>query len=306
MARQGRAEQGMAAGRWGSRGAAGQGASLPPSHAARGREERTAGPGRCRFVGCWRSPKRARELLLRARGGCSAGAGRDGRAGQAPGRTAPSSALGRTPRPGARPRANFPPQGRRRPSGRVPPYLCCSPTSPSVITWGTSSSVGHTPEAMQPNTPHSSRMPSSSSSMAARGGGTRPGPLRRIPPARSYGRRTQPTAPRRAKPPVPCREACSFTCGGSSGLVPRPAPLHSPPPVPRPAAGTAGSRHWSRRGTGQRSLGGGRDGGARVGSVVLGGDWRAGSAAPPARPFRRALLTPAAGGPRALSFFPVP
>lgn len=175
-----------------------------------------------------------------------------------------------------------------------------------MITWGTSSSVGHTPEAMQPNTPHSSRMPSSSSSMAARGGGTRPGPLRRIPPARSYGHRTQPTAPRRAKPPVPCREACSFTCGGSSGLVPRPAPLHSPPPVPRPAAGTAGSRHWSRRGTGQRSLGGGRDGGARVGSVVLGGDWRAGSAAPPARPFRRALLTPAAGGPRALSFFPVP
>ncbi|KAM6346025.1 bifunctional phosphoribosylaminoimidazole carboxylase/phosphoribosylaminoimidazole succinocarboxamide synthetase [Podargus strigoides] len=46
------------------------------------------------------------------------------------------------------------------------PYLCCSPTSPSVITWGTSSSEGHTPEAMQPNTPHSSRMPSSSSSMA--------------------------------------------------------------------------------------------------------------------------------------------
>lgn len=140
---------------------------------------------------------------------------------------------------------------------------------------------------MQPNTPHSSRMPSSSSSMAARGGGTRPGPLRRIPPARSYGRRTQPTAPRRAKPPVPCREACSFTCGGSSGLVPRPAPLHSPPPVPRPAAGTAGSRHWSRRGTGQRSLGGvGMEGRGSAPSY-----WAAiGARAPPPR-----LPAPSAG-----------
>lgn len=195
-----------------------------------------------------------------AQGGCPASAG-SGRAGQAPSRTVPSSAVGRTARPSARPRANFPPQG--APSERPrPPYLCCSPTSPSVITWGTSSSVGHTPEAMQPNTPHSSRMPSSSSSMAARGGGARPDPLRRIPPARSYGRRAQPTAPRRAEPRVPCRAASSFTCVG--GLRPRspPGPLFALHPPPRrrdggePALaeawdGAALARGWGWRGAGR-------------------------------------------------------
>jgi hypothetical protein len=52
-------------------------------------------------------------------------------------------------------------------------HRCCSPTSPRVITCGTSSCVGQSPEAMHPNTPHSSRIPNSSSSMAprkARGG----------------------------------------------------------------------------------------------------------------------------------------
>lgn len=55
-------------------------------------------------------------------------------------------------------------------------HRCCSPTSPSAITCGTSSCVGHSPELMHPNTPHSSRIPNSSSSMSpekARGGSCR-------------------------------------------------------------------------------------------------------------------------------------
>ncbi|XP_063193293.1 bifunctional phosphoribosylaminoimidazole carboxylase/phosphoribosylaminoimidazole succinocarboxamide synthetase [Chroicocephalus ridibundus] len=75
------------------------------------------------------------------------------------------------------------------------PYLCCSPTSPRVMTWGTSSSVGQAPEAMQPNTPHSSRMPSSSSSMApAARGGRRPRSRSRCRP-RCGGSRAQPPVP---------------------------------------------------------------------------------------------------------------
>lgn len=56
-------------------------------------------------------------------------------------------------------------------------HRCCSPTSPRVITCGTSSCVGHSPEAMHPNTPHSSRIPNSSSSMSPpkTRGGTRRG-----------------------------------------------------------------------------------------------------------------------------------
>lgn len=57
-------------------------------------------------------------------------------------------------------------------------HRCCSPTSPRVITCGTSSCVGHSPELMHPNTPHSSRIPNSSSSMSpqkARGGTGRRG-----------------------------------------------------------------------------------------------------------------------------------
>ncbi|XP_065592265.1 bifunctional phosphoribosylaminoimidazole carboxylase/phosphoribosylaminoimidazole succinocarboxamide synthetase [Cyrtonyx montezumae] len=192
-ARQGRAGQQVAV-------LPGRGASPPPSRAHRGRAERTDGPGRRRFVRCGLSVKRARELLPRAQGGCPADAGRAGpRPHRSPlrrRRDVPGPALTSFPLsvPPVRPR---------------PAYLCCSPTSPRVITWGTSSSVGHTPEAMQPNTPHSSRMPSSSSSMAARGGVARPDPLRWIPPARSCGRRAQPTAPRRAGPPVPVAAAAA-------------------------------------------------------------------------------------------------
>ncbi|KAM4900697.1 bifunctional phosphoribosylaminoimidazole carboxylase/phosphoribosylaminoimidazole succinocarboxamide synthetase [Sylvia borin] len=105
--------------------------------------------------------------------------------------------------------------GRPRPGTPRPPrpsYLCCSPTSPSVITWGTSSSVGQAPEAMQPNTPHSSRMPSSSSSMAraARGGAAAPlpvpvpvpvpAPLQPLPRSAAGG--AQPTTPLRPGIPV--------------------------------------------------------------------------------------------------------
>uniref|UniRef100_A0A670J5F0 PurE domain-containing protein n=1 Tax=Podarcis muralis TaxID=64176 RepID=A0A670J5F0_PODMU len=67
------------------------------------------------------------------------------------------------PRPSKQP--TLPPLPQTASPPRSVPYLCCSPTSPSVITWGTSSSVGHRPEAMHPNTPHSSRIPSSSNSM---------------------------------------------------------------------------------------------------------------------------------------------
>ncbi|XP_061833399.2 bifunctional phosphoribosylaminoimidazole carboxylase/phosphoribosylaminoimidazole succinocarboxamide synthetase [Nerophis lumbriciformis] len=44
-------------------------------------------------------------------------------------------------------------------------YLCCSATNPRVRTWATSSCVGHSPAATQPNTPHSSPMPFSSNSI---------------------------------------------------------------------------------------------------------------------------------------------
>lgn len=63
--------------------------------------------------------------------------------------------------------------GHSTPTPHPVAHRCCSPTSPRVITCGTSSCVGHSPEAMHPNTPHSSRIPNSSSSMApprARGG----------------------------------------------------------------------------------------------------------------------------------------
>lgn len=55
-------------------------------------------------------------------------------------------------------------------------HRCCSPTSPRAITCGTSNCVGHSPELMHPNTPHSSRIPDSSSSMSPenpRGGRSR-------------------------------------------------------------------------------------------------------------------------------------
>ncbi|XP_054058996.1 bifunctional phosphoribosylaminoimidazole carboxylase/phosphoribosylaminoimidazole succinocarboxamide synthetase [Rissa tridactyla] len=74
-------------------------------------------------------------------------------------------------------------------------FLQNYPTSPRVMTWGTSSSVGQAPEAMQPNTPHSSRMPSSSSSMApAARGGRRPRSRSRCRP-RCGGSRAQPPVP---------------------------------------------------------------------------------------------------------------
>lgn len=118
-----------------------------------------------------------------------------------------------------------------RPARR--PYLCCSPTSPSVITWGTSSSVGHTPEAMQPNTPHSSRMPSSSSSMA-RGGG-RPGPRsagsRALLPA---PRAANSAAPRGAAGRLPARGPHLHTEGARARAAASPVPSPPPPPA-RPA-----------------------------------------------------------------------
>jgi hypothetical protein len=41
-------------------------------------------------------------------------------------------------------------------------YLCCRATSPRQITCATSICVGHSPVAMQPNTPHSCVRPVSS------------------------------------------------------------------------------------------------------------------------------------------------
>lgn len=122
--------------------------------------------------------------------------------------------------------------GRPRPGAPRPPrpsYLCCSPTSPNVITWGTSSSVGHAPEAMQPNTPHSSRMPSSSSSMAraARGGAAAPlpvpAPLQRLPRSAAAGALRQQRRSARRSPWPSGLLPLSFTYGGRHCA---PGPLH--------------------------------------------------------------------------------
>ena len=44
-------------------------------------------------------------------------------------------------------------------------YRCCIPVSPSDITWTTSKSVGHGPDATHPNTPHASLKPLSASAI---------------------------------------------------------------------------------------------------------------------------------------------
>ncbi|KAM6429780.1 bifunctional phosphoribosylaminoimidazole carboxylase/phosphoribosylaminoimidazole succinocarboxamide synthetase [Rhynochetos jubatus] len=212
--------------------------SRRPVARPRGRQQQRMRPKR----DARRGPERVRRLLLRRgrpgslrfatgmmpglprRRGAGRKEGRDGTPTRTPSLLLPPAPAASRGPPGCRCQRGAPdrPRGSRRgpsrlgeaPSGptptpappsRSPLYLCCSPTSPSVITWGTSSSVGHTPEAMQPNTPHSSRIPSSSSSMAraARGGGPggrpRPG---------SVGSRALLPAPRadqqrRAGPPVP-------------------------------------------------------------------------------------------------------
>lgn len=205
------------------------------------------------------SPKRVRELLLqrgrpagreavgrslrsatgmllrlpRRRG--AGGRDRTLRSGESPGRAAPLlSRLHVLARGHDHPRTRHGDAGFRRwPRPARPPYLCCSPTSPSVITWGTSSSVGHTPEAMQPNTPHSSRMPSSSSSMA-RGGG-RPGPRsagsRALLPA---PRAANSAAPRGAAGRLPARAPHLHTEGARARTAASPVPSPPPPPA-RPA-----------------------------------------------------------------------
>lgn len=112
-------------------------------------------------------------------------------------------------------------------------YRCCSPTSPRVITCGTSSCVGHSPEAMHPNTPHSSRTPNSSSSMSppkARGGTCRcgQGVSTNQPPAQPVelrSSRSPQALPSRGWPQLLRRRALSLGGVASSALL-RPLRAH--------------------------------------------------------------------------------
>ncbi|XP_065520573.1 bifunctional phosphoribosylaminoimidazole carboxylase/phosphoribosylaminoimidazole succinocarboxamide synthetase [Lathamus discolor] len=209
---------------------------------------------------------------------------------------APTTA-GQPPRPGPLRSRRF---GTATPSLPVPTpqpppplsYLCCSPTSPSVITWGTSSSVGHTPEAMQPNTPHSSRMPSSSSSMArpARGGAA---PL--------DGPRPSPAAAAPARSRLRCAPLPVAWRGGlprlHTGGPPRPWPRahRTPEGEGSPSGGGRGhgtGRHWPGSGAGAVfARGGAGPAGARPRSSAgrRGARWAVSAAAPAA-----AAMAPAA------------
>lgn len=127
------------------------------------------------------------------------------------------------------------------------PHRCCSPTSPRVITCGTSSCVGHSPEAMHPKTPHSSRIPNSSSSMSplkARGGAGRcsRGTSTKQLPARPESLRSWRCMQTAASFPA----AKSRYCGGAC-LV---GVTSSSPPclVPGPPMRESGGERFSGRG----------------------------------------------------------
>nr|XP_008526866.1 PREDICTED: protein IQ-DOMAIN 14-like [Equus przewalskii] len=114
------------------------------------------------------------------------------------------------------------------PTPRPAAHRCCSPTSPRVITCGTSSCVGHSPEAMHPNTPHSSRIPNSSSSMSppiARGRTCR----RKRDLSTKQQRLPRPENPRSSSPQElpPSRRLDPRYCGGAS--FPQVSVISSPP-----------------------------------------------------------------------------
>lgn len=134
------------------------------------------------------------------------------------------------------------------PTPRPAAHRCCSPTSPRVITCGTSSCVGHSPEAMHPNTPHSSRIPNSSSSMSppiARGRTCR----RKRDLSTKQQRLPRPENPRSSSPQElpPSRRLDPRYCGGAS--FPQVSVISSPPfPVTlsRPSPGAPMSEDRGR------------------------------------------------------------
>lgn len=128
-------------------------------------------------------------------------------------------------------------------------HRCCSPTSPSAITCGTSSCVGHSPELMHPNTPHSSRIPNSSSSMSpekARGGSCRRHRRRGLStnqlPARPERRELAPAtaAPfAAARPSLLRRRVLARVCEAACSACPG-HPRPTPPGPPRSEGGGRG------------------------------------------------------------------